>query len=78
MLITECAFKPGMKDKKWPHLNPESAARVAKKAGAKQLALVHFDALLYRSLSERTAALRGAKRVFKKITAPRDGQTITL
>ena len=35
LLIAECAYKSGMENPEWPHLNPETAARIAKEAGAK-------------------------------------------
>ena len=39
LLIAECAYKSGQKSHKWPHLNPETAAKIAKDAQAKRLAL---------------------------------------
>ena len=47
VLIAECAFRPGEQDENWPHLNPETAARIALESQAKQLALIHFDASRY-------------------------------
>ncbi|GAG84438.1 unnamed protein product, partial [marine sediment metagenome] len=41
LLVTECSYKSGKQDENWPHLNPESAARVARDSGAKKLALIH-------------------------------------
>ncbi|MDD5438681.1 MAG: ribonuclease Z [Candidatus Omnitrophica bacterium] len=78
ILITECALRSGMENKKWPHLNPESAAQVAKDAGAERLALVHFDAYLYTTFAERKKALHNARKIFKNTEAPLDGQTIVL
>lgn len=63
-VITECAFKSGQTSESWPHLNPESAARIALEAGAKRLALVHFDAALYKTIEERKAAESAAKKIF--------------
>ena len=53
LLITECSFKIGQKNVKWPHLNPEDAVRIATESGAKKLVLTHFDPNIYRSLDER-------------------------
>jgi ribonuclease BN (tRNA processing enzyme) len=36
--------------------NPEDAARLAKESRAKKLALVHFDANIYKTLKERKEA----------------------
>lgn len=64
ILITECAFKSGMRDDTWPHLDPQTAARIAKEACASSLYLMHFDADLYRTIEEREQAGREAKLVF--------------
>ncbi len=53
LLITECGLKPGQESPGWPHLNPESAIRIAQEAHARRLALTHFGAEVYRSLDER-------------------------
>jgi ribonuclease BN (tRNA processing enzyme) len=53
LLITECALKPGESSPDWPHLNPQDAIGIARKAGAKRLALVHFDAEVYPTLRDR-------------------------
>jgi len=53
VLIAECAFLPGMENPEWPHLNPETAARLAAESRAKRLILVHFDAFLYQTLEKR-------------------------
>ncbi len=55
LLITECAYLPGQENPGWPHLNPESAVRMAQMAEAKQLALVHFAADLYTTIEQRSA-----------------------
>jgi ribonuclease BN (tRNA processing enzyme) len=57
LLITECSLKPGEESPEWPHLNPQDAIGIAQKAKAKRLALVHFDAEVYRTLDERRAVL---------------------
>jgi ribonuclease BN (tRNA processing enzyme) len=53
LLITECGLKPGEKSPLWPHMNPEDAISVAKQAGAKRLALMHFGAEVYKTIEER-------------------------
>jgi ribonuclease BN (tRNA processing enzyme) len=78
LVIAECAMKPGMGSDDWPHLNPESAAMIAKSAGAKKLALVHFDAEIYQNLQERDTAGKKARKIFKNAFAARDDQVITL
>ena len=53
LLITECSELSGRHSDGWPHLNPEDAVAVAKKAGAKRVALVHFNAHLYKTRESR-------------------------
>ncbi len=60
LLITESSFRPGEECPEWPHLNPKSAAQIAQRARAKQLALTHFDAERYRTLQERLDAAKTA------------------
>lgn len=72
LLITECAFRPGESDSSWPHLNPETAARIAVEAGAKKLALAHFDASRYLSMEMRAEAERVAREVFPASFAAAD------
>ncbi|TAL28352.1 MAG: MBL fold metallo-hydrolase [Nitrospirae bacterium] len=78
LLITECAFKPGQSSEDWPHLNPETAARIAKEADAKRLALVHFDASIYQSLEERKQAEEAAKKIFGNTSAAIDDMRIEI
>jgi ribonuclease BN (tRNA processing enzyme) len=78
ILIAECAYKKNLDSIKWPHLNPETAANIAKNSRAKNLILVHFDANLYRILEERQKAERIAKKIFKNTFAGIDGMSIDL
>jgi ribonuclease BN (tRNA processing enzyme) len=78
LLIAECAFKSGQSNEDWPHLNPETAARIANEAGAASLVLVHFDAAMYPALSDRKASEEAARRIFKNTTAAMDGMEIEL
>lgn len=64
LLITECSFLPGQHNDRWPHLNPEEAADIARRSGAKKLALVHFDASIYQTLEERKQAQEKARGIF--------------
>jgi len=78
LLITECAFLPGETDPSWPHLNPEICALIARKSGAKRLALVHFEAKRYDTFEKRAEAERVAREQFPAAFASRDGMEIDL
>ena len=78
LLIAECSFKSGQSNSEWPHLNPEDAAQIAKKARAKKLALLHFDANIYKSLQNREQAQEKAKKIFNNTFAIVDNQEITI
>ena len=77
-LITECAHLPGETNPLWPHFNPETAAHLAKEAGAKRLILTHFSAERYHKPGLRAMALRMARRTFPRTVAARDGLTLSL
>lgn len=72
LLIAECAYKTAQKNDKWPHLNPEDAARLAKESKVKKLALVHFDANIYKTLEERKEAEKHAQGIFGNTFAAMD------
>jgi ribonuclease BN (tRNA processing enzyme) len=78
LFITECAYKSGQISKEWPHLNPESASRVAKESHAKKLVLVHFDAFIYKTLKERKEAQRIARYTFKHAISAYDNLKIEI
>lgn len=78
LLIAECAYRSGEDLPAWPHLNPESAARLALDAQADRLVLVHFDADRYRSLTDRNRARVAARAIFPRVTAARDGLELKL
>jgi ribonuclease BN (tRNA processing enzyme) len=78
LLITECAYKEGQSCEAWPHLNPETAARIAVEAGAKRLILTHFDAEVYQSLPERKASEAVAAGIFPATTSGMDGLEFSL
>jgi ribonuclease BN (tRNA processing enzyme) len=78
LLIAECAYGPGEEHPEWPHLNPESAARIALESGAKRLVLVHFDARVYPTMESRRHAGDCAREIFPDTTAAEDGMVITV
>lgn len=78
LLISECAYKKPGHDNEWPHLDPISAAEIAKKANVEQLALMHFDAGIYATLDDRKEAQMAAAKVFSNTFAAYDGQCIEL
>ncbi len=78
LLITECSFKSGQYNEKWPHLNPEDAAQIAKQASAKKLTLLHFDANICRTLPERKQAQEKARGIFNNTIVAVDNMEIEL
>jgi ribonuclease BN (tRNA processing enzyme) len=78
LLITECSLKPGGVSPDWPHLNPKDAIGIARKAGAKRLALVHFGAGVYRTLDERTVVQERFERDFPGLIVAMDDLTVDL
>ena len=78
LLIAECAYKSGQFSESWPHLNPETAARIAKEAGAGSLALVHFDAEIYKTLAERKESEGVARKIFENTFMTADDMEIDL
>lgn len=78
LLIAECSFKNGQSNADWPHLNPEDAGQIAKKANAKKLALTHFDANIYRTMKERKEAETTGNKIFQNTFAAIDNMQIQL
>ncbi len=78
LLIAECAYKPGQINENWPHLNPESAARIATESGAGRLVLVHFDAFNYPDPESRREAEQVARKIFPETSASHDDMIITI
>ena len=76
LLITECGLKPGESSPDWPHLNPENAIAIAKEAGAKKLALMHFGAEVYKTLAEREALAAQFSSAWPGLIVARDDMTI--
>lgn len=61
VLFAECAYPAGLSSEEWPHLNPETAARIAHEARVRRLYLVHFDAFQYPRRSDRSEAAKSAQ-----------------
>jgi len=78
LFIAECAYKKGQFSASWPHLNPETAARIANEAEAKSLALVHFDAETYKTIAERKESERVARKIFKNAFITTDTMAIEI
>ena len=78
LLIAESALRPGQVSEGWPHLNPEMAIAMAKSAGARRLALTHFDAWAYRTLEERLRVGEEFGESFPGLTIATDGLVLEL
>lgn len=78
LVITECAYKSNQTNDEWPHLNPESAAQIAKNSDAKKLVLVHFDARNYTSIEDRKTAEQAACKIFPNTFAGFDDMEIDM
>ena len=76
LLITECSLRPGEESPGWPHLNPEDAIGIARKAKAKRLALTHFGAENYKTLFEREDMQKRFEVDCPGLVAATDGLTI--
>ncbi len=74
LLITECSELSGRHSDRWPHLNPEEAVAVAERAGARGLALTHFNAHLYDTLEARKSIMER----FKNLTVAFDDTELEL
>ncbi|HWQ89004.1 MAG TPA: ribonuclease Z [Desulfitobacteriaceae bacterium] len=78
LLIAECAFRAGEESEFWPHLNPETAARIAFEANARQLALIHFDAFRYPTIDSRRLAEAKARTICPNTIATTDEMVFKL
>jgi ribonuclease BN (tRNA processing enzyme) len=78
LLITECSLKPGQEIEGWPHLTPESAAKIAKDGGAKKLVLAHFSPTRFDTMGKRDEAAKDAGKIFNNTIAARDEMIIEL
>jgi len=75
ILIAESSLDPG-ESSKWPHLNPEDAAMIAKQAKAKKLVLVHFDSSIYGTVKKRRQAGIKARKIFRNTIVSYDDMKI--
>lgn len=78
LLISECSFKSNQRNEKWPHLNPEDAALIAKNSNTKNLILTHFDAAIYKTIEERKEAEKIARKIFKNTISAIDEMVIEI
>jgi ribonuclease BN (tRNA processing enzyme) len=78
LLVHESAYKNGQHDEDWPHTTPDEAAYLAVRAKARQLALVHFDASLYKTIDDRKQAEAEARKIFPNTVAATDGMMLEL
>lgn len=77
IFISECSTRHNP-DPKWPHLNPELAATVAKESGVKQLYLVHFGADSFQTVEDRKMAEERARKIFPTAIAAHDDLIIEI
>ena len=78
LLIAECALRHKQDHGGWPHLAPEDAAMIAKKANASALVLTHFDADNHPTKKHRSMAQTHARKIFRKTISAVDGLTLSL
>jgi ribonuclease BN (tRNA processing enzyme) len=78
LLIAECSFLSKEEYNESPHLNPETAARIASEANAKRLILTHFDGSRYTDIKMRKTAEDAAQLIFPRVLAAADLMDIEL
>lgn len=78
LLMTECSMAPDEDKPNIFHITPQTAAKVALEAGAKKLALFHFDPAKYPTFESRKSAEDAAGKIFTDTIAANDGVAITL
>jgi Metal-dependent hydrolases of the beta-lactamase superfamily III len=76
LLILECTLKPDTQAQN--HLNPNLCARIAREAGAKKLALTHFEAKDYSDMETRMKSEQFIRELHKDSFVCRDGMDIEL
>lgn len=72
LVIAECSLKSGQDNQAWPHLTPQTAARIAKSSGAKRLALIHFNPFLFPLQKDRKLAEKEARDIFPNSFSAKD------
>ncbi|MFW9875349.1 MAG: MBL fold metallo-hydrolase [Candidatus Thorarchaeota archaeon] len=78
IFITECSYKPGQEEWRWPHLKIEEAAEIAVKSRVKKLVLTHFDASFYKTMDDRKRAEKKAKIIFPDTIVAFDDLELTV
>ncbi len=78
LVLLECSLPNGDSSTDWPHLTPRQAGQIAREAGAKQMALIHFDGWRYQTFEQREEAAQFARQEFPNAIAGRDGMTFLL
>jgi ribonuclease BN (tRNA processing enzyme) len=78
LLITECSELSGEHSRLWPHMNPEDAVYVAKRSGAKRMALTHFNAHHYDTLEARKKVQERLAEQIEDLTVAFDDMTIEI
>jgi ribonuclease BN (tRNA processing enzyme) len=76
LYISECSLRPGEESPGWPHLNPDEAIGIARKANAKRLVFTHFGAENYKTLAEREEVQKRFEVDCPGLVAATDGLTI--
>ncbi len=79
LLITECSLLPGEPiSQAWPHMNPETGAKLANEAGCKKLILTHFAAHKFDTHEKRIEAQKAAGAIFSNSISAMDGMEIEI
>ena len=78
LLITEASMVPGVSNPEWGHLNPEEAAKMAKKADAKKMIITHLSADGYLNFQEKNEAEKMAQDIFRESIFAYDNLEIEL
>jgi ribonuclease BN (tRNA processing enzyme) len=76
LAILECTLPSGTRSE--THLTPETCASIAREAGAKKLALTHFEALSYPTRESRAEAARIVGGLFPSFILSADGMSVEI
>ena len=77
-LITESGFLPETVNSPAGHMNPETAARLAKEAGAKKVLLIHFGANSYDTIDKRREAVDSGRDIYPELIMGLDNMEFIL
>lgn len=78
LFILEYSHLSNETNKGWPHINPQEAAQVALKSGAKKLALTHFDSNKYKTIETRVESFKIVKSKFPNAILANDMLSLDL